>query len=114
MVRIKKATPTWFPGIEEDVEAAFVLTSGPADAVGRYHRDVQLVLSHNAVCCRSDAHGDYIVGGVNDAALPGSLALLGGEHRDVGALTVLRAGPLENMMHHMSVIVRSGFISVKK
>ncbi len=51
-----------------------------------------MVLPHNAVCRRSDAHGDRVFGGVCDAAFPGALTLLGGEDRNIGALAVLRAG----------------------
>lgn len=95
-VVIKKPKPTRHPGIEEDIEVSAFVPSGPTDAEGGHHSDVQVVLPHNAVCRRSDAHGDRVVGGVCDAAFPGALALFGGEDRNVGALAVLRAGAWMN------------------
>jgi len=91
-LRSRSLKPTRHPGIEEDVEVSALVPSGPADAEGRLHGDVHVVLPHDAVCRGSDAHGDRGAGGVHDAAFPGALALLGGEDGDVGALAVLRAG----------------------
>lgn len=88
----QKPEPTCHPGIEENVEVPAVFLSGPADAEGRHHGHVHLVLPHNAVCRGSDAHGHHVVGGVGDAAMPGALALAGGEDGDVGALAVLWVG----------------------
>lgn len=92
----KNPKPTCHPGIEEDVEVSAVVPSGPTDAEGRCHGDAQVVLPHNLVRHRSDAHGDHVVGGVYDAAFPGRLPLLGGEYRDIGALAVVRAGAWVN------------------
>lgn len=92
MEKRRNLKPTCHPWIEEDVQLPGVVSSGPTDAKRRHHRDVQLVLPHNAVCYGSDAHGDRFVGGVDDAACPGALLLLGGEDRNVGALAVLRTG----------------------
>lgn len=88
--------PTCHPWIEEDVEVSRVVPYGPTDAERRHHCDVQLVLPHNAVCHRSDAHGDHVLGDVRDTARPGALTLLGGEDRNIGALAVLRAGAWVN------------------
>lgn len=55
-----------------------------------------MVLPHDAVRRGSDAHCDRVVDGVRDAASPGALAVLGGEHGDVGALAVLGAGAWED------------------
>lgn len=93
---IKKPKPTWHPGIEEDVEVSAVVPSGPADADGRHHSYEHLVLPHNAICHRSDAHGDCVVGGVCDAAFPGAWTLLGSEDRNIGAFAELRAGAWVN------------------
>lgn len=95
-VVVKNPKPTWRPGIEEDVEVSAVVLSGPTDAEGRHHGDVHVVLPHNGVCRRSDAHGDRVVGDVCDAASPGALTLRGGEDRNIGALAVLRAGAWVN------------------
>lgn len=94
----KKENPklTCHPRIEEDVEVLLFVPPGPTNAKGRHNCDVHVVLPHNAVCLGSDAHGDHAVRGVRDAAFPGALTLLGGEHRDVGALAELRAGAWVN------------------
>lgn len=52
---------TCHPGVEEDVDVSAVVPFGPSDAVWRHHSNIHVVLSHNAVGCRSDAHGDYVV-----------------------------------------------------
>lgn len=89
---VKEPEPTCSPGVEEDVEVSALVLSGPADAEGRHHGDVHVVLPHDAVRRGSDAHGDRVAGGVCDAACPGALTVLGDEDGNVGALAVLGVG----------------------
>lgn len=84
--------PTWGPRVKQDVEVTDGVLSGAADAEGRHHRDVHVILPHDAICQRSDADGDDVFGVVYDTACPAGLALLVGKDGDVGALAVVRVG----------------------
>lgn len=55
-----------------------------------------MILPHDAICQRSDADGDDIVGIVGDAACPAGRTLLVGKDGDVGALAVVRVGTWMN------------------
>lgn len=92
----KKVNPTWGPRVKQDVEVAAGFLSGPANAEGRHHGDVHVILPHNAICQRGDADGEDFVGGVCDAARPGRLPLLVGEDGNVGALAVVGGGAWMN------------------
>lgn len=87
---------TWGPRVKQDVEVAAGFLSGPANAVGRHHGDVHVILPHNAICQRGDADGEDFVGGVCDAARPVRLPLLVGEDGNVGALAVVGVGAWRN------------------
>lgn len=88
--------PTWGPRVKQDVEVTDGVLSGPADAEGRHHRDVHVILPHDAICQRSDANGDDVFGIVYDTAVPAGLTLLVGKYGDVGALAVVRIGTWMN------------------
>lgn len=94
--QIQNPQPTWGPGVKQDVEVTFGVLSGPADAEGRHHRDVHVILPHDAIWQRSDADGDDVFGVVYDAAFPAGPTLLVGKDGDVGALAVVGVGTWMN------------------